>query len=71
MDYTTCVSNFCISNHQICAQMKQGFNAFCRVNILQRSEQNKSNLKPTTLMASLFENNVLATYSLAKHFENC
>ena len=29
------------------------------------------NLKPTTLMASLFENNVFATYSLAKHFENC
>lgn len=71
MDYIMCVPNFYISNHQICAQMKLGFNAFCRVNILQRCERNKYNLKTTTLMASLFENNVLATYSLAKHFENC
>ena len=51
--------------------MKREINVFCRVNIVERSEQNKQNLKPTTRKASLFENNVLATYSLAKHFENC
>lgn len=51
--------------------MKQEINAFCRVNIVERSEQNKQNLKTTTLKASLFENNVLTTYSLVKHFENC
>ena len=33
--------------------MKREINAFCRVNIVERREQNKQNLRPTTRKASL------------------